>query len=82
MPNIDPDEGAATASGRPGRAQARHPLVLAVTLVVLLAIPLVVRDEYFLHLFIVSGIFVIVAISLDLIVGYVGQLSLAHGVLR
>jgi branched-chain amino acid transport system permease protein len=44
----------------------------------LLAVPLVVTDQYFLHLFIVSAIFVIVAISLDLMVGYVGQLSLAH----
>jgi len=57
---------------------AQHPIALLATLVVLLAVPLVVRDEYFLHLFIVSGIFVIVAISLDLMVGYVGQLSLAH----
>ena len=44
----------------------------------LLAVPLVVTDQYFLHLFIVSAIFVVVAISLDLMVGYVGQLSLAH----
>ena len=47
-------------------------------LVALLAVPLVVRDHYYLHLFILSGIFVIVALGLDLIVGYVGQLSLAH----
>jgi branched-chain amino acid transport system permease protein len=44
----------------------------------LLAVPLVVRDEYFLHLCIVSAIFVVVALGLNLIVGYVGQLSLAH----
>lgn len=44
----------------------------------LLAVPLVVRDEYYLHLFIVSAIFVVVALGLNLIVGYVGQLSLAH----
>ncbi len=45
---------------------------------VLLAIPFVVHDSYYLHLFIVAAIFVIVAVGLDLIVGYVGQLSLAH----
>jgi branched-chain amino acid transport system permease protein len=44
----------------------------------LLAVPLVVRDEYYLHLSIVSAIFVVVALGLNLIVGYVGQLSLAH----
>ena len=60
------------------REALRRPVALAAALVVLLAVPTVVRDEYFLHLFVVSGIFVIVAISLDLIVGYVGQLSLAH----
>ncbi len=60
------------------RDALRRPVALAAALVVLLAVPTVVRDEYFLHLFVVSGIFVIVAISLDLIVGYVGQLSLAH----
>ena len=49
-----------------------------VAVLALLAVPLVVTDQYFLHLFIVSAIFVVVAISLDLIVGYVGQLSLAH----
>ena len=53
-------------------------LAAIVAVLALLAVPLVVTDQYFLHLFIVSAIFVIVAISLDLIVGYVGQLSLAH----
>ena len=47
-------------------------------LLALFALPLVVHDEYFLHLCIVSAIFVIVALGLNLIVGYVGQLSLAH----
>jgi branched-chain amino acid transport system permease protein len=60
------------------RDPARRSIALAVALVVLLALPAVVRDDYFMHLFIVSGIFVVVAISLDLMVGYVGQLSLAH----
>jgi branched-chain amino acid transport system permease protein len=47
-------------------------------LAALLAVPLLVRSEYYLHLCIVSAIFVIVALGLNLIVGYVGQLSLAH----
>ena len=56
----------------------RYRLATAVVLVALLAVPLVVRDHYYLHLFIVAAIFVVVALGLDLIVGYVGQLSLAH----
>jgi branched-chain amino acid transport system permease protein len=53
-------------------------LATLVAAIVLLAVPLLVRDDYYLHLCIVSGIFVITALGLDLIVGYVGQLSLAH----
>lgn len=56
----------------------RFPLVTAAAMLALFAVPLVVRDEYFLHLCIVSAIFVMVALGLNLIVGYVGQLSLAH----
>ena len=51
---------------------------IALVLLALFAVPFVVRDEYYLHMFIVSAIFVIVAQGLNLIVGYVGQLSLAH----
>jgi branched-chain amino acid transport system permease protein len=54
------------------------PVAAALIVVALCAVPLVVHDEYFLHLFIVSGVFVIAVLGLDLIVGYVGQLSLAH----
>ena len=56
----------------------RAPVTTALVLLALLAVPLVLRDEYYLHLCIVSGIFVVVALGLNLIVGYVGQLSLAH----
>ena len=50
----------------------------AVIVAALCAVPFVVRDDYYLHLCIVSGIFAIAVLGLDLIVGYVGQLSLAH----
>jgi len=53
-------------------------LLPIVVLAGLLLVPLVVRNEYYLHLCIVSAIFVVVALGLNLIVGYVGQLSLAH----
>ncbi|MDQ6619183.1 MAG: branched-chain amino acid ABC transporter permease [Pseudomonadota bacterium] len=58
--------------------RAGQRLLVAALGVLLLAVPYIVRDAYFLHLVIVAGIFVIVAVGLDLIVGYVGQLSLAH----
>lgn len=60
------------------REIVRRSVTTAAVVIGLLALPLVVTDQYYLHLFIVAGIFVIVAISLDLMVGYVGQLSLAH----
>ncbi len=56
----------------------RFPLATAAVLLALFALPMVVHNEYFLHLCIVSAIFVMVALGLNLIVGYVGQLSLAH----
>lgn len=55
-----------------------YPVVIGIVLAGLLMVPLAVRDDYYLHLFIVSAIFVVVALGLNLIVGYVGQLSLAH----
>lgn len=56
----------------------RYRVATAAAVVALLAVPLVVRDHYYLHLFIVAGIFAVAVLGLDLIVGYVGQLSLAH----
>jgi branched-chain amino acid transport system permease protein len=56
-----------------------NPILVGVILLGLVAVPLVVRNDYFLHLFIVSAIFALLAQGLNLIVGYVGQLSLAHG---
>jgi branched-chain amino acid transport system permease protein len=46
--------------------------------VVLLAVPQVVKDDYFMHMFIMTAVFMILAVSLDLIYGYAGQLNLGH----
>lgn len=56
----------------------RNRLASAAVVVALLAVPLAMHDDYYLHLFIVAGIFAVAVLGLDLIVGYVGQLSLAH----
>jgi branched-chain amino acid transport system permease protein len=41
-------------------------------------LPLWMRDPYFLHILITTGIFTIAAMSLNLLLGYNGQLSLGH----
>jgi branched-chain amino acid transport system permease protein len=45
---------------------------------VLLSVPLWLRDQYFLHILITTGIFTIGAMSLNLLLGYTGQMSLGH----
>ncbi len=47
-------------------------------LVFLFSIPLWMTDRYILHILIGTGIFTIAAMSLNLLLGYTGQLSLGH----
>jgi branched-chain amino acid transport system permease protein len=52
---------------------------LEVLVVLFLAsIPIWVDDLYFIHTLITTGIFIIAAMSLNLLLGYTGQLSLGH----
>ena len=44
----------------------------------LLSIPLWLDNAYLLHVLIVTGIFIVAAMSLNLLLGYAGQLSLGH----
>jgi len=44
----------------------------------LASVPLWLGDQYFLHVLIIAGIFTIAAMSLNLLLGYTGQLSLGH----
>src|SRR5689334_25275979 len=44
----------------------------------LASVPLWLRDFYVLHVLIVMGIFIIAAMSLNLLLGFTGQLSLGH----
>jgi branched-chain amino acid transport system permease protein len=46
--------------------------------VVLLALPTLLSSSYVLHLLISTGLFIIAAMSLNLVFGYAGQLSLGH----
>jgi len=47
-------------------------------LLFLVSVPLWLRSPYFLHILIITGIFTIAAMSLNLLLGYTGQLSLGH----
>jgi branched-chain amino acid transport system permease protein len=44
----------------------------------LFSIPIWMKDQYYLHVLISTGIFTIAAMSLNLLLGYTGQLSLGH----
>ncbi|WP_119459995.1 branched-chain amino acid ABC transporter permease [Rhodospirillaceae bacterium SYSU D60014] len=52
--------------------------LLCLWLAVLLTVPLWLTDLYFLHILITTGIFTIAAMSLNLLLGFTGQLSLGH----
>jgi len=43
-----------------------------------LVYPIIFRDPYFLHMAILGGIYTLLAISINLLLGYTGQLSLGH----
>ena len=43
-----------------------------------LSVPAWLQDAYYLHVLILTGIFIITAMSLNLLLGYAGQLSLGH----
>jgi branched-chain amino acid transport system permease protein len=49
-----------------------------VALVVAVSVPLWLHDPYLLNTFITTGILIIAAMSLNLLLGYTGQLSLGH----
>jgi branched-chain amino acid transport system permease protein len=57
---------------RPGHA------IAAAGAAVLLTAPLWIANPYHLHVLIMAGIFTILALSLNLLLGYTGQLSLGH----
>jgi branched-chain amino acid transport system permease protein len=50
----------------------------AAWLLLLASLPLWLNNPYILHVLIITGIFIIAAISLNLLLGYAGQLSLGH----
>ena len=53
-------------------------IILAI-MVIAVIVPQVVTNKYYMNILIMSGIWSIVALSLNLILGYTGQVNLAHG---
>jgi branched-chain amino acid transport system permease protein len=49
-----------------------------VALAVAASVPLWLTDQYYLHTLVVTGIFILAAMSLNLLLGFTGQLSLGH----
>jgi branched-chain amino acid transport system permease protein len=54
------------------------PVLVAVLLLILGTLPLWLDNAYLLHVLIITGIFIIAAMSLNLLLGFAGQLSLGH----
>src|SRR5262249_29765751 len=63
---------------RPGRARGMRRLGTAALLAAAATAPAWVWNPYHLHTLIMAGIFAILALSLNLLLGYTGQLSLGH----
>ncbi len=59
-------------------ARLRKILLWAASLAVLIAIPFVVEDRYYMHIMVMAGIFTILTMSWNLLAGYTGQLNLGH----
>jgi branched-chain amino acid transport system permease protein len=53
-------------------------LLTVAWLLLLISVPMWVWDMYVLHVLIMTGIYIIAAMSLNLLLGYTGQLSLGH----
>jgi branched-chain amino acid transport system permease protein len=66
---------------QPGRANRSLVVAPAATLLLLLLVPLVVHDEYYLHVLVGILYFAYMASAWNIVCGYTGQLSLGHSAL-
>lgn len=58
--------------------KSRHMLTVLVPIVVALIVPLIIRSEYKLYVVTMAGIYGILAISLNIVMGLCGMVSLGH----
>lgn len=59
-------------------ARLPHRTVLAVTMIVIAVLPLLLTTKYQVSVLIIAGIHVLLALGLNLVMGYTGQVSLGH----
>src|SRR3954453_14524812 len=59
-------------------ALSGRPLVLAVALAAAIAFPFVATNDYLIYVMALAFIYAIASVGLNLILGYTGQLNLAH----
>jgi len=53
-------------------------ILIILGILIALALPFIIRDRYFQHLLVLSGIFIILTSSWNLLAGYTGLLNLGH----
>src|SRR5262249_43895391 len=63
---------------RPGAVVTPQRIALALVALALLAVPLVIRNEFYLNLATQILIYALLAVSLNLLLGYGGMVSLGH----
>lgn len=56
----------------------RDRAIVLISLIGALIFPLIMKDPYYMHMVILIGIYTLLAVSLNLLLGYTGQLSLGH----
>jgi branched-chain amino acid transport system permease protein len=62
-----------------GKNDSMKPLVYGLLILIAIGAPLFITGNYPRHMMVMCGIWVISSMGLNLILGYVGQLNLAHG---
>ena len=72
--------GAETSSRSTESARSLKYLIMGVIAVLFLAAPVIISSEYILHILIMTVYFAYLAVSWNIICGYVGQLSLGHSI--
>ncbi|MFA6505921.1 MAG: branched-chain amino acid ABC transporter permease [Treponemataceae bacterium] len=57
---------------------SRRAIMLPVAIAVLLVLPLIIQSQYILRIMVMIGVYSVLALSLNLVTGYTGQVSLGH----
>lgn len=56
----------------------KNHIMYTILIILLLVLPLVISNNYFIHVLIMVGLYVILTLSLNLVSGFAGQLSMGH----